>query len=79
MRFEYWKNADDTWAWHLRSPVGNILATGPASGSRDDCMVAIKLVKLAASATCREIVGPVRKLDEDSAVFERTSEPVHFG
>jgi len=55
MRFEYWKTADGHWAWQLKTSVGDVLAEGAPAQSRDTCLSAIKLVKLAATATCRDV------------------------
>ena len=55
MRFEYWKTAEGVWAWHLKSSLGEIVAHGSPLPSRESCLTAIKLVKLAAGASCRDM------------------------
>lgn len=55
MRFEYWQTADGAWDWHLKSSVGEIIARGTPMTTREQCLSAIKLVKLAASASCRDV------------------------
>jgi uncharacterized protein YegP (UPF0339 family) len=55
MRFEYWQTADGVWAWHLKSSLGDVIARSAPFHSRETCLYAIKLVKLAAGASCQEI------------------------
>jgi uncharacterized protein YegP (UPF0339 family) len=55
MRFEYWKTAEGLWAWQLKSAVGDVLAKGAPAPSRETCLSAIKLVKLAAVASCCDV------------------------
>jgi uncharacterized protein YegP (UPF0339 family) len=55
MRFEYWKTTDGRWTWQLKTAVGEVLAEGPPAQSRDTCLSAIKLVKLAAAASCCDV------------------------
>lgn len=58
MRFEYSQNHDGTWSWQLRTAMGDLVATGASYGDRDNCLAAIKLVKLAAAASCRDVTPP---------------------
>ncbi|PTX98556.1 hypothetical protein [Opitutus sp. ER46] len=58
MRFEYWQADDGTWTWHLKSSLGDIVAKGVPTSDRDTCFATIKMVKLAASAPCRDITPP---------------------
>lgn len=55
MRFEYWQTHEGSWHWHLRSSIGDILARGTPCETREMCLIAIKLVKLATSAGCHEL------------------------
>ena len=55
MRFEYWKTAEGLWAWQLKSAVGDVLAEGAPARSRETCLSAIKLVKLAGTAACSDV------------------------
>lgn len=55
MRFEYWKTAEGLWAWQLKSAVGDVLAEGAPAHSRETCLSAIKLVKLAGAAVCCDL------------------------
>jgi uncharacterized protein YegP (UPF0339 family) len=55
MRFEYWKSGDGQWTWRLRSAVNDLLASGGDYRSRESCLAAIKLVKLAAGAASVEV------------------------
>lgn len=55
MRFEYWQSRDGTWSWQLKTPLGDMLARGTKCTSRENCLAAINLVKLAASAPARDI------------------------
>lgn len=50
MRFEYWKSVDGFWTWELRTAVNDVLAHGCSYESRENCLAAMKLVKLAAAA-----------------------------
>jgi uncharacterized protein YegP (UPF0339 family) len=65
MRFEYWKNAEGAWAWQLKTTLGDVLARGTPHPSRERCLTAIKEVKLAAAAACREVASPA-EIDRDS-------------
>lgn len=55
MRFEYWNSGDGTWTWHLKTSVNDVLARGDSYASRDACLAAMKLVKLAAAAPLRDV------------------------
>lgn len=57
MRFEYSKSGDGTWSWRLKSAIDEIVAHGGTYPSRDTCLAAIRLVKLAAAAGCRDVTA----------------------
>ena len=55
MRFEYWKSGDGRWQWELKTSIGDVLAYGSPCPSRELCIAATRLVKLAASAALLEV------------------------
>ncbi len=55
MRFEYWKSGDGMWSWHLRSSIGDVIANGTNFASKENCLSAISLVKLASTAPCTNV------------------------
>jgi uncharacterized protein YegP (UPF0339 family) len=55
MRFEYWKSDDGYWRWELKTSIGDMLARGGSHPSREHCLTAMRLVKLAAGATSVEV------------------------
>lgn len=69
MRFEYWKSDDSNWTWRLKTTVGDVLATGCAFPSRENCLASIKLVKLAASAPLRDISASNRATSAEAALM----------
>jgi len=74
MRFEYWKNSEGSWAWQLKSAVGDVLAEGAPSDSREHCLSAINLVKLASQARCSEVtrLGAICNTGDDGYAPLRT-------
>ncbi len=57
MRFEYWKSGDGRWTWELKTSVDDVVAHGGHHLSRENCLAAIKLVKLAASAPAVDLTS----------------------
>jgi uncharacterized protein YegP (UPF0339 family) len=57
MRFEYWKCGDGSWTWELRTSVNDVVARGCQQLSRENCLAAIKLVKLAVGAPAVDVTG----------------------
>lgn len=55
MRFEYWKCGDGSWTWELRTSVNDVVARGCQQLSRENCLAAIKLVKLAVGAPAIDV------------------------
>jgi uncharacterized protein YegP (UPF0339 family) len=55
MRFEYWKSDYDRWRWALKTSVGDMLVRVESCPSREQCMTAIRLAKLAAGAKSIEV------------------------
>ena len=55
MRFEYWKCDDGSWTWELRTSVNDVVARGCQQLSRENCLAAIKLVRLAVGAPAIDV------------------------
>jgi uncharacterized protein YegP (UPF0339 family) len=51
------------WTWHLKSSIGDVIATGTNFTSKDNCLSAINLVKLASGASCSNVTpAPTQEL-----------------
>ena len=74
MRFEYWKTSEGAWAWQLKSAVGDVLAEGTPATTREHCLGAINLVKLATHARCSEVtrLGALSNTGDDGYAPLRT-------
>lgn len=55
MRFEYWKTEDGQWTWELKTSIGDVIARGGSHPTREHCLTAMRLVKLAAGAKSIEV------------------------
>jgi len=51
MKYEYWKNNNGFWYWHLKSANGEKIAYGEGYHNKADVLTVIKLVKGSSSAT----------------------------
>jgi uncharacterized protein YegP (UPF0339 family) len=72
MRFEYWKSGDGNWTWQLKTSVDDVLAQGVSYASRENCLAAIKLVKLAAAAPSADVSAAAPVAHEASALVAVT-------
>lgn len=51
MKYEYWKNSQGFWYWHLKAANGEKIATGEGYHNKADVLAVIKLVKGSSAAT----------------------------
>jgi uncharacterized protein YegP (UPF0339 family) len=75
MRFEYWKSDDGQWRWEQRTSLGDMLARGRPYPSREHCVAAMRLVKLAAGATSVEVAPQGVELAEPLGAASFRVEP----